>query len=152
MIYLYISPSCQSCRKAVKWFNDEKIEYELINILTEKLTREDIFRMLKNSYNGFDDIISKRSKPYMESNLNFDEMKTSDLVQFIIDNPTILKRPIMVSKEILVVGYNSDEIRSFIPRERRRYDYHGKECSIDPSKCGFIESTNKVLDDVKEKV
>ena len=95
MIYLYISPSCQSCRKTVKWFNDENIPYETINILKDKLTKEDVFRMLKNSLNGFDDIISKRSKPFVENNLEIEEMKTSELIDFIINNPTVLKRPII---------------------------------------------------------
>lgn len=119
MIYLYISPSCQSCRKALKWFQDNDIEHVVINILQDKLTSEDIFRMLKNSFNGFDDIISKRSKPYLESNLDIDNMRTSELVNFIIKNPTILRRPIIVAPSNMEVGYNPDDIDAFLPREKR---------------------------------
>ena len=123
MIYLYISPSCQSCRKTIKWFQDENIPYETINILRDRLTKEDIFRMLKNSLNGFDDIISKRSKPFIENNLDIEEMKTSELINFIINNPTVLKRPIIVANNLLEVGYNSDDITLFLPKELR-------ECSL----------------------
>ena len=119
MVYLYISPSCQSCRKAVKWFDEHKIEYKAINIISQKLTKEDVFRMLKNTENGFDDIISARSKPFQEYNLDMDNMKTSELISFIIEHPTVLKRPIIVNKNIVEVGYNSDDIRAFIPREMR---------------------------------
>ena len=122
MIYLYISPSCQSCRKTIKWFDDQKIPYKKINILKDKLTKEDIFRMLKNTENGFDDIISRRSKPFMENNLDMDNMKTSELIDFIIQNPTILKRPIIVSNDIVEVGYNADDIRAFIPPYMRTFN------------------------------
>jgi len=43
----------------------------------------------------------------------------SELVQFIKDNPSVLKRPIMVDTNRIQVGYNSEEIMTFIPRERR---------------------------------
>ncbi len=150
MIYLYVVTNCQSCKKAMKWFDDEKIEYKLINLLDGSLSKEDIFRMLINSENGFDDIISKRSVAYQQAKINFDEIKTSELISFIINNPTVLRRPIIVSKDILQVGYNADQIRAFIPKERRKLDFHGKECLLDPSKCGFIDSTNKTFDAIKK--
>ena len=150
MVYLYVVTNCQSCKKAIKWFDDENIEYEMINILDGSLNREDIFRMLINSENGFDDILSKRSIAYRESKINFDEIKTSELINFIIQNPTVLRRPIIVSKDILQVGYNADQIRAFIPKERRRLDFHGKECFIDPKKCGYLSSTNKTFDTIKK--
>ena len=62
MIQLYTSPSCLSCRKVKKYFNDHHIEYVEKNILNSRLQREDIFKMLVRSENGVDDIISTRSK------------------------------------------------------------------------------------------
>ncbi len=48
-------------------------------------------------------------------------MKFSELASFIIDNPTILKRPIIINDQIMQTGYNEDEIRAFIPREFRKF-------------------------------
>jgi len=66
VIQIYTTPSCASCRKAKKWFDQYKIPYSEKNIFSIKLSREDIFRMLANSENGFDDIISTRSKVFKE--------------------------------------------------------------------------------------
>ena len=122
MIYLYISPSCQSCRKALKWFEEFNIPHKTFNIISQKLTKEDIFRMLKNTENGFEDIISERSIPFKELKVSIDEMKTSEVVEFIIEHPTVLKRPIIVSNDIVEIGYNADDIRAFIPPERRMFN------------------------------
>ncbi|MCR5740923.1 MAG: Spx/MgsR family RNA polymerase-binding regulatory protein [Gammaproteobacteria bacterium] len=139
MIYLYISPSCQSCRKTIKWFDEHKIPYRLFNIISEKLTKEDVFRMLKNTENGFDDIISTRSKPYQDYNLDMDSMKTSELVEFIIEHPTILKRPIIVSSDIVEIGYNADDIRAFIPPHMRTFKdmLNCEICDDDKSNCAY---------------
>ena len=124
MIQIYTTPSCASCRKAKKWFDQYKIPYSEKNIFSIKLSKEDIFRMLANSENGFEDIISTRSKVFKEKKLDPDSMSTSSLVDFIIENPSVLKRPIIINENELQVGYNNEDITIFLPRELRN-----RECS-----------------------
>jgi regulatory protein spx len=119
MITIYTTPSCSSCRKAKKWFEDHRIEYREKNIFNIKLTRDDIVMMLKNTDNGFEDIISTRSKVFQEQNLDVDDMTMSELTNFIISNPSVLRRPIIIEDKKLQIGYNEDEIRTFIPRRLR---------------------------------
>lgn len=119
MIQMYTTPSCSSCRKAKKWFADHRIEYREKNIFNIKLTRDDIMFMLKNTEGGFDDIISTRSKVFQEKNLNIDEMTMTELTDFIIENPSVLRRPIIIEESKMQVGYNEDEIRTFIPKRLR---------------------------------
>lgn len=119
MIQIYTTPSCSSCRKAKKWFDDHRIEYREKNIFNIKLTRDDILFMLKNTESGFDDIISTRSKIFLEKNLDIEEMSMRELTDFIIENPSVLRRPIIIEDHKMQVGYNEDEIRTFIPRRLR---------------------------------
>lgn len=119
MITIYTTPSCSSCRKAKKWFDDHRIEYREKNIFNIKLTRDDIVSMLRNTDNGFEDIISTRSKVFQEQNLDIEDMTMSELTNFIIQNPSVLRRPIIIEEKKMQVGYNEDEIRTFIPRRLR---------------------------------
>ena len=119
MVKIYTTPSCSSCKKAKKWLDDHQIEYQEKNIFAYPLTKSDIELMLKNTENGFDDIISRRSKYMLENNIDIDNLKVSELEQLIIDNPSILKRPIIVQDKKLQIGYNEEEIRVFIPKEIR---------------------------------
>ncbi len=123
LIQIYTTPSCASCRKAKKWFDQYKIPYSEKNIFSIKLSKEDIFRMLANSENGFEDIISTRSKVFKEKKLEPDGMSTQALVEFIIENPSVLKRPIIINENELQVGYNNEDITIFLPKELRN-----KEC------------------------
>ena len=122
MIQIYTTPSCASCRKAKKWFDQYKIPYSEKNIFSIKLSKEDIFRMLANSENGFEDIISTRSKIFKEKKLEPDNMSVQELVDFIIEYPSVLKRPIIINENELQVGYNNEDITIFLPKELRHIE------------------------------
>ena len=146
MIDLYTTPSCSSCRKAKKWLDEYGIEYTEKNLLVTGITRADIKFILEKTENGFEDIISKRSKAFKENNLNPDEMTINQLFDFIVDNPSVLRRPILVDKKgRLQVGYNEEEIRSFLPREFRRVVYCDQQC--EECNCSYILTLERALDD-----
>lgn len=119
MIKIYTSPSCSSCRKVKQWFDEQQIPYEEHNIFSASLSEAELKEILYKSENGTDDIISTRSKVIKEKNIDVNDLTMSEVVQFIKDNPSVLKRPIMVDTNRIQVGYNSEEIMAFIPRERR---------------------------------
>lgn len=119
MIQIYTTPSCASCRKAKKWFDQYNIPYSEKNIFSIKLSKEDIFKMLANSENGFEDIISTRSKIFKEKKLEPENMSVQSLVDFIIEYPSVLKRPIIINENELQVGYNNEDITIFLPKELR---------------------------------
>ncbi|MDY0064206.1 MAG: Spx/MgsR family RNA polymerase-binding regulatory protein [Bacilli bacterium] len=138
MLKLYTSPSCLSCRKVKKYFNKYNIPYVEKNILHNKLSRDEIFKMLANSENGFEDIISMRSKIIKEQNIDLDSMKIHELVDYIVANPTILKRPIIVTDYEIQVGYNDDDITLFLPPEIRE-----RECQfcLGPNEdCDYVKA------------
>ena len=132
MIRIFTSPSCSSCRKVKAWFDEQKIPYEAVNIFGDDFTKDDIRELIAKSENGTDDIISPRSKIVQENHINFDDMKVSELVDFIKANPSVLKRPIIVDDRRIQVGYNEDAISTFIPEARR---YAARVCA----KCGSCD-------------
>lgn len=140
MITIYTSPSCSSCRKVKKWFDEQKIPYREKNIFASTLTEDELKDMLVKSENGTDDIISNRSKIIKEQNVNIDDMTISELIKFIRENPSVLKRPIMLDDRRMQVGYNSEEIRTFIPRARRIAEM---ACPHIESCCGDDECETK---------
>lgn len=119
MIKIYISPSCSSCRKVKNWFKEQKITFAEKNILTGDLTIEDLKEILQKSLDGTEEIISARSKIMKDNNIDLNSMSLNELYEFIRNNPTVLKRPIIVDDRKIQVGYNEEEIRAFIPVAKR---------------------------------
>lgn len=142
MLQIYTSPSCSSCRKVKKYFKDNEIKFIEKNIFSTPLTRDDILHMLMKSENGFDDIISTRSKVFKENDLDPSKMKIQDLVDFIIKNPTVLKRPIIVADSEIQIGYNDDDITLFLPPEIR--DRECEHCFGEKENCDFVKELMKI--------
>lgn len=144
MVTIYTTNSCASCKKACKFLTDNKIKFKEINMFKTPITKEDIKNMLENSENGFEDIISTRSKVIQESKIDIESMTFNELVDFIIKNPSILKRPIIIDDGRFQVGYDDDEITAFKPRELRDM-FKCDNCVDDDTKCGYL----KALEDIK---
>lgn len=127
MIKIYTAPSCSSCRKAKDFFKKEDIPYQEKNIFVNELNEVELKDILTKSENGTDDIISKKSKIIKENKTDINAMTISELIAFIRANPSVLKRPIMVDDTKMQVGYNSEEIRVFIPHEKRLAEWACKK-------------------------
>ncbi len=128
MIKIYTSPSCSSCRKVKKWFKDQDIPYVEKNIFAATLNENELKEILIKSENGTEDIISPRSKIVKESGVDLESMTIKELISFIRNNPSVLKRPIMVDDNKIQVGYNPEDIRVFIPHARRLAEWACQNC------------------------
>ena len=128
MIKIYTSPSCSSCRKVKKWFKDQDIPYVEKNIFAASLNENELKEILIKSENGTEDIISPRSKIVKDSGVDLESMTIKELISFIKNNPSVLKRPIMVDDNKIQVGYNPEDIRVFIPHARRIAEWACQNC------------------------
>jgi regulatory protein spx len=149
MITIYTSPSCASCRKAKLWFKEHDIPYVEKNIFASTLNPVELKDILAKSENGTDDIISKRSNIIKENKVDVDEMSINQLIDFIRTNPSVLKRPIMVDDRRIKVGYNPDEITTFIPAARRIASLacnHPNKCEVCP---GCAKDAEEALKNLK---
>ncbi len=122
-VLFYTSPGCANCRKAKKWLDDHQINYLEKNIFSNELSEEEIKYLMARCENGTEDILSTRSKAYVALKEVIEDMSISELTRYIQKNPSILKRPNLLSRRSMAVGYNHDEITTMIPLEQRKREY-----------------------------
>ena len=122
MITLFLSPSCTSCRKARAWLANHEVNYQEHNIITSPLSRDELLSILSFTENGMEDIISTRSKVFQKLDIDVEELSVLNLIQLIADNPSLLRRPIIMDKKRMQIGFNEDEIRAFLPRDYRKQE------------------------------
>jgi len=124
MVTLFTTPSCASCRKAKAWLEEHQIDYMERNIISNPLTVDEIKSILRLTEEGTSEIISTNSKVFKELNVNIESLPLNELYKLIIEHPTMVRRPIILDEKRLQVGYNEEEIRSFLPRRIRSYLYY----------------------------
>ena len=121
MVTLFTTPSCGSCRKAKAWLEERQIDYIERNIIASPLTIDEIKSILRLTEEGTDEIISTTSKAFQEMNVDIESLPLNALYKLLIDNPKMLRRPIILDEKRLQVGYNEDEISRFLPRRLRTF-------------------------------
>ena len=126
MIVIYTSPGCISCRKAKAYMKENGLSFIEKNIFKTLLNQNEIRYLISRTENGTDDLISKRSKIIRENNIDIDSMSISELCDFIVSNPSVLKRPIIIDDRNLQVGYDEEEIELF--RKLRSISFCDKKC------------------------
>ena len=108
MIKLFSSTNCSSSKKMKQWLITNKLEFEEISILENTLLKKDILRILSLTENGVEEIISKRSSAYkkLSKTIDFDALTLNSLVELIVQNQKLLRRPLVVDEHRLQEGYN----------------------------------------------
>ncbi len=138
MIVIYTSPGCASCRKVKAWLRDHNIKFIEKNIFNVLLNKNEIKYLLSRSENGTDDIISKRSKIIQENKIDLESLSIDELIDFIIAHPSVLRRPIILNEDNFQIGYDKEEIETFIPRNELN-----ELCKCDKT-CPNFESCGKL--------
>lgn len=122
MIKVYHKKSCYSSRKAQEWLNLHNINYSAQPI--EKISKDDLLLILSLTENGIEDIV--KFKPIVQTQIKIDslaDMTVSAAIDYIKQNPEILRIPIIFTKNKLLVGYSDVEIRQFISHSKRQYKF-----------------------------
>ncbi len=128
--------------------HEHQLKFIEKNIFTTLLNENEIKHLLMRSENGTEDIISKRSKIIQESKINIDELSIKELVKFVQDNPSVLKRPIILNERSFLVGYDEEEIGAFVPPELRQVAMSScnPNCPNYPE-CGHSFEKTQVVED-----
>ena len=96
----------------------------------KNISQEDLIHILTLTDNGFSDIVkcnSRSTDRAKELISKLEILSFKESVGFLIRNPDLLKSPIIFDEKRLLIGYNSEEIRQFIPKlYRNRYSVKGE--------------------------
>lgn len=104
-------PKCGTCRKAGKWLSDNDIEVENRDITTDNPTKNELSAWLKKSGLTINKFFNTSGMIYRENNLK-EKVATaseSELLDILSSNGMVVKRPIVVGDDFVLVGFNEKE-------------------------------------------
>ena len=108
---LYCYPRCTTCKKAVKWLEENGIDYEYKHIVEETPSKEDIKKYYKESGLPLKRFFNTSGNVYKELNLKekLAEMSEDEQFELLASNGMVLKRPLLVGKDFVLVGFKEAE-------------------------------------------
>ncbi|ETY75116.1 Spx/MgsR family RNA polymerase-binding regulatory protein [Lactiplantibacillus garii] len=119
-VNLYYSTSSKSSRSARAWLVANNIPFNERDIIANPLDRDELKQILRLTENGFEDIVSTRSKAFKALHIDLSDLGFNQLLDLLVEKPQLLKRPIIYDGRRLQIGYNEEDIRAFLPRSVRK--------------------------------
>ncbi|RHB51854.1 Spx/MgsR family RNA polymerase-binding regulatory protein [Exiguobacterium sp. AM39-5BH] len=114
MFYTY--PSCTSCRKTKAFLQEQHLEVSERHIFRNAPTVDELKTLLALSENGVDSLLATRSQAFKQLDIDVEDLKLSELLKLMSDNPKLLKRPILTDGNEVIVGYDKATIEAYARR------------------------------------
>lgn len=114
MIQALLYNSCTSCRKTEKLLKQSGVEYEKREFFKDRFTADELRSLLDSVQLKPSDVISTRSRVYKERQLAEADLTEDQIIDLMVDEPTLLRRPIVINGDKAVVGYNEFKLRDLI--------------------------------------
>lgn len=93
-ITVYEKPTCTTCRKLNKFFEEKGIDYKKVNYFIEPLTEKNLSGLLKKANLSAFDVLRKNEAEYKDLKIK-DVTDEKELIKLIVENPNLLQRPIV---------------------------------------------------------
>ncbi|WP_323752035.1 ArsC family reductase [Marinobacter sp.] len=105
---LYGIKNCDTVKKARKWLDENGIAYEFHDFKKDGLTREKLAEWEQTL--SWETLINKRGTTWRKLPDEVrDTMTAQSARQVMLENTSIIKRPVVEHHETVTVGFNADE-------------------------------------------
>lgn len=114
MFYTY--PSCTSCRKTKAFLQEQELQVSERHIFRDAPTVDELLQLLAISEEGVDFLLATRSQAFKQLDVDVEDLKLSELLKLMSENPKLLKRPILTDGKEVIVGYDKVSIETYARR------------------------------------
>ena len=111
MLKVYCYNRCSTCKKALKWLDEKKIEYRIIDIKADHPDESAIREYYAVSNLPLKRFFNTSGKPYREMELSKKLPGMSEEEQFVLlgSDGMLVKRPLLVGDDFVLTGFKEEE-------------------------------------------
>ena len=109
-LIFYWYPKCGTCRKAKKWLDEHQLTYQVIHIVENPPSRDELEQLHKKSGLELKKFFNTSGQKYRELGLK-DKMKSAseeELLDLLASDGMLIKRPLLTNGEKVTVGFSDD--------------------------------------------
>jgi len=108
MIKLYGIPNCDTIKKARKWLKDNNTDYEFHDYKKLGVPEKELKAWVKQL--GWEVLLNKRGTTWRKLDEDIkNSVDEASAIQIMLDNASIIKRPVLVKDKTILVGFKESE-------------------------------------------
>ena len=112
-ITIYGIKNCDTMKKALKWLDQQGVEYRFHDYKKEGVPEAELRRWIDAL--GWDTVINRRGTTWRKLDQSTrDEMDAERAVTVAMDNPSLIKRPILHSDNIIEAGFEEGRWKTLL--------------------------------------
>ena len=110
-IKVYGIPNCDTIKKTLSWLKENKIAVTFHDYKKEGITKQKLLAWCKIA--GWETLLNKKSATWRGLSAVQQALITNQTaaIQLMIENTSIIKRPVLEIGETLLVGFNEAELK-----------------------------------------
>lgn len=111
MIKVYCYSKCSTCKKALKWLDEKKVKYELIDLKENNPDEKTLRKYHKQSGLPLKRFFNTSGMIYREMELSKKLLDMSEDEQFklLASDGMLVKRPMLVTDKTVLTGFKESE-------------------------------------------
>jgi len=109
---LYVCyPKCSTCKKAEAYLNEKNAKFSVRDIKTERPSLDELKDWIKRSGLDIKRFFNTSGLKYKELNLKekLPSMSEEEKIELLASDGMLVKRPILVSEDFVLVGFKQTE-------------------------------------------
>lgn len=111
MIKFICYPRCTTCQKALRWLDDNKIQYELRDIKEDNPSFEELSAWYEISGLSLKKFFNTSGLLYKSMNLKdkLPTMSEEEQLNLLSTDGMLVKRPLVIGEDFVLVGFKESE-------------------------------------------
>ena len=108
------NPRCSKSRQTLAILSDNGINVDIIEYLKDVPSEKTLRQIIDILGIKPRELLRKGEVVYKENNLKREDLTDDDLIQFMLDNPILIERPIVYDDKRAVIGRPPDNVLKLI--------------------------------------
>ena len=111
MIKVYCYSKCSTCKKALKWLDEKKVKYELIDLKENNPDEKILRKYHKQSGLPLKRFFNTSGMLYREMELSkkLPDMSEDEQFKLLASDGMLVKRPMLVADKTVLTGFKESE-------------------------------------------
>lgn len=110
MTKMYGIPNCDTIKKARKWLDNKNIDYTFHNYKKDGVPEKNLRQWVKKL--GWEILLNRRGTTWRKlDDKTKNTISESSAIKLMLENPSIIKRPVLESKARVLVGFDEAEYK-----------------------------------------
>ena len=111
---IYHNPRCSKSRQTLELLKENNIEPEIILYLENPPSEEKLTELIELLGINPRDLLRKGEEEYKAHNLRDESIKGEDIIKIMTENPKLIERPIVISKNKAIIGRPPENVLKLI--------------------------------------